>query len=125
MSSPPERATEAAEATEAAGVGGTDKTYLAISPRTAYNRCILPFASLSATVTRDGGEIASEELTEAIGPDLEHHYGADLEIEAFQVGDEVSISLETPPQLSRHEGYETAFFDLEDQRVRLAERNAR
>lgn len=81
--------------------------YLAVSPRTPYNGFPLTRASLSATVGRDAGTETS--LPEAITPALGHHYGAVVD----PIGaDELEIGFDSPPQLARHEGYETAFLDL-------------
>lgn len=82
--------------------GDESDTYLAVSPRTPYNRYPLPMAGFSARV--DGERY---DLTETTDADLGHHYGVTI------VGDveRTTVSLDLPPQISRHEGYETAFFD--------------
>ena len=86
--------------------------YLAVCPRTPYNDVILPFTSLSVTVDHDSGEQTETRLQETIDDEFGHHYGAGLD--GLDAGDELTVSIETPPQLSRHDGYETAFFDFED-----------
>ena len=87
-----------------------DKSYLAVSPRTPYNRIILPLISVSATVTRNGNAVFTNPLSETLDPELGHHYGQT--VEGLQSGDEVTITVDAPPQASRHDGYETAFFDM-------------
>ncbi|MFB6151735.1 MAG: hypothetical protein ABEJ40_08020 [Haloarculaceae archaeon] len=90
---------------------GDGTAYLAVSPRTPYNRYPLPFMSLSATVTRDGSPVFDGTLSPTLDPDLGYHYGAAADVRA---GDDVALSVGTPPQLARHEGYETAFFSFPD-----------
>jgi len=88
-----------------AGVEG--KTYLAASARTPYNRLVIPAMALSGTLTRGGRTIFDGELQRTLDPDLGYHYGA--AVESIQSGDELTITVDTPPQTARHEGYETAF----------------
>jgi len=85
------------------GVDG-DGPYLAVSPRTPYNRYALPSASLSADV---GGRTVR--LVESIGDGLGHHYGAAI---GDRPSGDVGLSVSTPPQVARHDGYETAFFEF-------------
>ncbi|MFP8956642.1 hypothetical protein ACLI4Y_07930 [Natrialbaceae archaeon A-CW3] len=82
-----------------------DGWYLAVSPRTPYNRCVLPLMALEATV--DGEEYA---LTETMDHELGHHYGVSLESDPD--GADLGLEVVTPPQVSRHRGYETAFLDM-------------
>ncbi|MFB6129039.1 MAG: hypothetical protein ABEJ47_04670 [Halorhabdus sp.] len=107
-----------------AGVSGAGP-YLAVSPRTRYNGYVLPRMGLSVTQDR-GGTTAERSLTRTIDPALGYHYGTTLPREvdqretserasggaASREGGTVSITVETPPQVARHEGYETAFFDV-------------
>ena len=86
------------------------ETYLAVSPRTPYNRIILPLMSLSATVTRGGTTVFDGILRETFDPELGHHYGAT--VESLEPGDTVTITVDAPPQTARHDGYETAFFEM-------------
>jgi len=83
------------------------ESYLAISVRTPYNRVPLPMMSLDGTVEADGETTFDDALSAAIHPDLGYHYGAVVETTT----DSPSVSVEAiaPPQVSRHEGYETAF----------------
>jgi hypothetical protein len=88
-----------------AGVKG--ETYLAASVRTPYNRLVIPAMALSGTLQRGGKTVFDGELKRTLDPDLNYHYGTALE--SIQSGDELTISADTPPQVARHEGYETAF----------------
>lgn len=95
---------------DGARFGDDQRPYLIVSPRTPYNRVILPRMSLSATVKRDDRTIFQGVLPAAIDPALRAHYGT--HVDGVQPGDTLTIDIETPPQLSRHDGYETAFIDM-------------
>jgi len=99
------------------GVEGENGRYLAVSPRTPYNRYPLPFMSLSATLTRDGSELFSGPLQSTFDPDLGYHYGAAVDPSD---GDELSVTVDGVPQLARHEGYETAFLEFDDMDLTLS-----
>jgi hypothetical protein len=73
--------------------------YLAVSARTPYNRLPVPGFGLSATV---GGERVR--LRPGLDPRVGFHYGAPVEA----TGD-LSLAVDVPAQVARHEGYETAF----------------
>jgi len=92
------------------GIDGSG-TYLVVSPRTPYNRYPLARMSLSATVEGGGETRFDGTLAKTLDPDLGYHYGA--VVGDLGDGDEVTIETGAPPQLARHEGYETAFFDME------------
>ena len=85
-------------------------TYLAVSPRTPYNRVPIPLMSLSGTVERDGETAFEGPLQKSIHPALGYHYGA--AVGDLASGDAVTLTVDAPPQVSRHEGYETAFLDI-------------
>lgn len=85
-------------------------TYLLVSPRTPYNRIPLPMMSLSATLERDGDVVYDGSLRASIEPGAGYHYGT--EVDQLSSGDELTIAADSPPQVSRHEGYETAFLDM-------------
>jgi len=93
-----------------AGVEG--EAYLAVSMRTRYNSYPLPFTSLSATATRDGETRFAGTLQPTFDPDLGYHYGA--AVPPVEAGDDLTLSVDVPPQIARHEGYETAFFEFDD-----------
>ena len=92
-------------------------SYLAVSPRTPYNGIILPFTSLSVTVERDGEAVFDGALTETLDHEIGHHYG--VAVDDLASGDRVTVSVDSPPQVSRHDGYETAFFDFDDVSYRM------
>ena len=86
------------------------QTYLAVSGRTPYNRVPLPFMSLSATLTRNGETVFDGALQSTLDPELDYHYGA--AVKRIESGDSLTISVDAPPQASRHEGYGTAFLQM-------------
>lgn len=85
----------------------SDGQYLAVSPRTPYNRYPLPLASVAATINRDGATISDDSLVATLDPRLGLHYGT--VVDGIETGDTIEIGMGVP-QLARHEGYETAFF---------------
>ena len=93
----------------------TDGTYLAVSARTPYNRYPIPLTSLSATVSRGGSNAFDDALTARLDPELGYHYGAP--VDGLSADDDVTIAVDAPPQVARHEGYETAFFDASDAKL--------
>jgi hypothetical protein len=96
------------------GVDGNGQ-YLAVSARTPYNRLVLPAMALSGTLVRGGETIFEGALQRTLDPALNYHYGAALgKGSGVESGDELTLSIETPPQVARHEGYETAFLDMPD-----------
>lgn len=80
-----------------------DTGYLLVSPRTPYNRIPLPETTLSVEGVVEG------ELTETIDDELGHHYGIPADL-----GESASFDLvvDSPPQVARHRGYQTAFLDM-------------
>jgi hypothetical protein len=90
--------------------GGEEETYLAVSPRTPYNRYVLPMMSLSATLERGDETVYDDVLRATIDPDLRYHYGA--VVSGVESGDALTVTVDAPPQTARHEGYETAFVDM-------------
>ncbi|ELZ10457.1 DUF7350 domain-containing protein [Natrialba aegyptia] len=98
--------------------------YLLVSPRTPYNRVPLPDAALTASIERDGELVAEHELEQTLDSEYGHHYGvvvsgtgsdtSDSESSsAIRSGDSVIVSVDSPPQVARHQGYETAFLEME------------
>src|SRR6056297_312195 len=98
------------------GLAG-EGTYLAVSPRTPYNRYPLPMMSLSATLQRGEKTVFDGALTPTLDPDAGYHYGTG--VDGVESGDELKITVESPPQVSRHEGYETAFLEMNEKTVTL------
>jgi hypothetical protein len=81
--------------------------YLLLSPRTRYHGFVVPGMGLSATV---GGGTFDGTLSPGLDPEAGYHYGAS--VPGLAAGDAVEVRVDTPPTVARHEGYETAFFDL-------------
>jgi len=77
--------------------------YLLVSPRTPYNR--IPLADMSLSVTGD----IDGELVQTIDDELGHHYGRTVDLDDVEQFD---LVVETPPQVARHAGYETAFIKM-------------
>jgi hypothetical protein len=92
------------------GVNGTGD-YLYVSARTPYNRLILPAMGLYAVVSRAGEQIFKGSLRRTLDSELGYHYGVTLGARVT-AGDTVRLEPRTPPQLSRHEGYERAFVQM-------------
>ncbi|WP_435333035.1 DUF7350 domain-containing protein [Haloarchaeobius sp. TZWWS8] len=88
------------------------RSYLYVSARTPYNDLVIPMMGLDATVTRDGETVFEGPLSRAIDTELNYHYGAT--VDALASGDEVTLAVVTPPQVARHEGYETAFLQMDE-----------
>ena len=80
-------------------------SYLAIFARTPYNRLLLPAMGLRATL--DGTE---HRLTRTLDSTLGYHYGGP--VAPPESGMELMLTTTTPPQIARHEGYETAFVEM-------------
>lgn len=91
--------------------------YLLVSPRTRYNEFPLPFSSFAVSVDRGPSGTKAHSLTEVTHPTLGHHYR--VVVDSLPSGATITIALETPPQVARHEGYETAFFELSDLSLRV------
>lgn len=87
-----------------------ENTYLLVSPRTPYRRYPIPMMSLSATLKRGGKTVFDDVLNPTIDPDIGFHYGAD--VKSAQKGDTLTVKVDSPPTVSRHEGYETAFLKM-------------
>ncbi|EMA50496.1 MULTISPECIES: DUF7350 domain-containing protein [Halococcus] len=86
-------------------------TRLAVFPRTPYNRIVLPFMSLSVTVSRGAQRVFDGPLERTLDPSVGYHYSTAME--SILPGDELKITVNTPPQIARHDGYETAFIDMQ------------
>jgi hypothetical protein len=92
-------------------------SYLAVAARTVHNRLVVPSMGLTATVEREGETVFEGALTRTLGPELGYHYGAGLP--SLRADDRVRLRVTVPPQVARHEGYETAFFDLTPGKLRV------
>ena len=85
---------------------------LVVSPRTPFNRFVLPLMSLSARVERDGQTVSEGSLTPTIDPTRKYHYRRPTD--GLESGDTITISVDAPPQTARHPGYESAFLEMSD-----------
>jgi len=86
-----------------------DDPYLVVTAGTPYNDLVVPGMSLSARVPGDGRAAFAGRLDPALDPELGFHYGATAP--GLAGDDEVELDVEIPPQVARHEGYETAFLE--------------
>jgi hypothetical protein len=84
--------------------------YLYVSARTPHNGIVLPMMGLEVALRRDGETWASR-VTRTLDPELGYHYGAS--VPAVSNGDGVTITPTVPPQIARHDGYETAFLEMD------------
>ena len=84
--------------------------YLYVSARTPYNGVVLPMMGLEVALRHDGAAWESR-LTRTLDPELGYHYGAS--VPAASDGDRVTITPTVPPQIARHDGYETAFLEMD------------
>jgi hypothetical protein len=89
--------------------------YLAVLARTPFNDLVLPAMGLRATVEREGDGSETRILARTVDPELGYHYGTPVEDVAAATA--VHVETLTPPQVARHEGYETAFRGLDTVRV--------
>jgi hypothetical protein len=85
-----------------------DDPYLVVTAATPYNDLVVPGMSLTAQVPGDGRSAFAGRLSPALDAELGFHYGAPVSGETI---DEVELTVEIPPQVARHEGYETAFLE--------------
>ncbi|ADJ15911.1 DUF7350 domain-containing protein [Halalkalicoccus jeotgali] len=86
-----------------------DEPTLVVSPRTPHNRTMLPLMALSATVQRGTETVFEGALESRLDTELGFHYGAPVGIDG---GETIRIDIESVPQVARHDGYETAFFEM-------------
>ena len=80
-----------------------DSGYLLVSPRTPYNRVPLADMALSVEGSLEG------ELVQTLDSELGHHYGIAGDLAS---GEQLDLVVESPPQVARHRGYETAFLEM-------------
>ncbi|MFC7205423.1 iron transporter [Haloferax namakaokahaiae] len=89
-----------------------EQSYLYVSARTPHNEFVLPMMGVRASVERDGETLVdTAQLRRTLDPELSYHYG--LPVEPLESGDAIELSVDVPPQIARHDGYETAFFEFE------------
>jgi hypothetical protein len=80
-----------------------DSGYLLVSPRTPYNRVPLADMALSVEGALEG------ELVQTLDSEVGHHYGIAGDLAS---GEQLDLVVESPPQVARHRGYETAFLEM-------------
>ena len=83
--------------------GTTRQSYLAVSPRSPYDRYLLPRMKLAAVI--DG---TAHSLAQTLDSELGPHYGSALDDDPGSA----AVRVDTPPQIVRHEGYETAWIEM-------------
>ncbi|MFC7059711.1 DUF7350 domain-containing protein [Halovenus salina] len=86
--------------------------YLLVSPRTPYNR--IPLADMALSVS---GAIEGE-LVQTLDSEVGHHYGL---ADSLSPEDSLELTVEGPPQVARHQGYETAFLDMPSMTLEVSE----
>jgi hypothetical protein len=101
--------------TEADGRFGSEP-YLYVSARTPHNGIVLPMMGLKTTLRRDGEVARESTLRSGLDSEIGYHYGASMP--GVREGDEVVIETTVPPQVARHDGYETAFLEMGEVSVR-------
>lgn len=82
---------------------GDGDGYLFVSPRTPHNR--VPLADMALSVR---GALPGD-LTQTLDSELGHHYGIPA---SLAEGEEFELVVDSPPQVARHRGYETAFIEM-------------
>ncbi|MFB6134481.1 MAG: iron transporter [Halanaeroarchaeum sp.] len=90
--------------------GSASQGYLAVSARTPHNRYVLPAMSLSASLGSEGSGSDPGPLDPGIHPELSVHYGTIVDDPGTLT--DLSLRVTLPPQIARHEGYETAFLEM-------------
>lgn len=86
--------------------------YLLVSPRTPYNNVPLADMALTASGSIEG------ELVQTLDSELGHHYGLSV---SLSQGDGFELGVDSPPQVARHRGYETAFIQMPSMTIELPE----
>ena len=87
-------------------------SYVAVTAYTPYNRIVLPMMQLSGAVKTATGEAVDATLGAAFDSKLGHHYGVPLK--NTDTVEQLALTVDLPPQVARHDGYETAFFEMSD-----------
>lgn len=89
----------------------SDDPYLAVSVRTPYNKYPLPFMGIRSSFPGDETRLNAV-LEPGIHPDFGYHYG--VTVPELTSGETLRLEAGSPPQISRHRGYQTAFIDFDD-----------
>ena len=91
--------------------------FLYVSARTPHNGVVLPMMGLETALRRDGESVWASTLASGLDSEIGYHYGAS--VPGVREGDEVVIETTVPPQVARHDGYETAFLGMDAVSVRV------
>lgn len=85
--------------------------YVYLSARTPYNQIVLPMMGLTLSVRRDGTTVLDRRLERTLDPEAGYHYGTGGV--RLTSADDITITIDVPPQVARHDGYETAFIEMD------------
>ena len=88
-----------------------DDPFLVVTAGTPYNDLVVPGMALSARVPGEGRAAFAGQLDPGLDPELGFHYGAPVPGLGGDDTGTVELTVEIPPQVARHEGYETAFLE--------------
>jgi hypothetical protein len=88
-----------------------DETYVYLSARTPHNEIVLPMMGLSLAVTRGGETVLDRRLERTLDHEVGYHYGTGGV--RLSGEDKFTVSVDVPPQVARHDGYETAFVQID------------
>lgn len=86
-----------------------DSWYVAVSPRTPYNRSVLPMMQLDGVIITDAEETESP-LRATLDDEIGFHFGASFD--ELDAATEFRLEIIAPPQVARHQGYERAFLEM-------------
>jgi hypothetical protein len=95
---------------------GSD-AYLYVSARTPHNRVVLPMMGLRVVLKREESVALEGSLSSTLDPGMGYHYGT--LVPEIREGDSLTLETAVPPQIARHDGYETAFMDMGDVSMRV------
>ncbi|WP_411969053.1 iron transporter [Haloferax sp. YSSS75] len=89
-----------------------EASYLGVVARTPHNEFVLPMMGIRGTVERDGSTLLDgDRLRRTLDSDVGYHYG--VGVQSLESGDTVTLTVDVPPQVARHDGYETAFLSFD------------
>jgi hypothetical protein len=86
-------------------------SYLYLSARTPYNETLLPMMGLSLQAIRNSETVLERSFERTLDPETGYHYG--IGGTTLTAEDRFEVTVDVPPQVARHDGYETAFIDME------------
>ncbi len=74
--------------------------------------------SVRVEITRNGETVTDSSLTQTIDSEFDLHYGG--AVPELHSGDSVTIHIDSPPQVARHQGYETAFLRMDSLELQVS-----